>query len=404
MTTSLLFHVFGLREQKVLRTDFTHSSVIFKVKTKKEKLQCALCKSFHVTKAGVKPRTFKGLPIGFRQVHISMEVQRVKCHCCGFIRQKHLSFAASKKHYTRAFERYVHTLSQLTTIKAIAENLKVSWDTVKEIQKQKLRRRYPKRNFTGLRKIAIDEFAVKKGHTYKTVVIDLDTGEIVYVGEGKDKNALEAFWAKLKKQNVTLEAVAIDMGPAYWSAVQDNQPQAAIIFDHFHIRKLINETLTNIRRGLYNQEEKTQVRDVLKGTRWLLLKNQENLTEEKNEYRRLNDALEMNKPLATAYYLKEELKLLWYQKSKEKAAHFLKQWTDKAFVSKIQQLKTFANTLLAHKRGILAWYDYPISTGPLEGLNNKIKTMKRQAYGYRDQEFFTLKLYALHKKNYALIG
>lgn len=119
---------------------------------------------------------------------------------------------------------------------------------------------------------------------------------------------------------------------------------------------------------------------------------------------RLENALKMNEPLMKVYYLKEALREIWAQINKEEAEKALDCWLQQAYQAKIPKLTAFANTLKAHKWGVLAWYDYHISTGKLEGINNKIKTMKRQAYGYRDQRFFELKIFAMHDKNYAFVG
>ena len=145
-------------------------------------------------------------------------------------------------------------------------------------------------------------------------------------------------------------------------------------------------------------------KDVLKGTRWLLLKNPENLDPERSERERLDEALRLNQPLATAYYMKEDLRQIWEQRDKATATLVLEDWIRRADQSGIKMLNQFAATLGAHRTGILAHYDYPISTGPLEGTNNKIQTLQRQAYGFRDHEFFKLKIYALHKTKYALVG
>jgi transposase len=201
-----------------------------------------------------------------------------------------------------------------------------------------------------------------------------------------------------------VEAVAIDMSPAYMSAVMEHLPGAAIVFDHFHVVKLFNDKLSDLRRDLYRKAKDQLQKDVLKGTRWLLLKNPDNLDEKKGEKERLEEALRMNEPLYAAYYLKEDLREVWNQPSKKQAEKALNKWIGKASSSKIPMLKTMAKTLMAYKSGILAYYDFPISTGPLEGTNNKIKTMKRQAYGFRDMEFFKLKIMALHETKYALVG
>ena len=145
-------------------------------------------------------------------------------------------------------------------------------------------------------------------------------------------------------------------------------------------------------------------KNVLKGIRWLLLKNPENLDPKRNERQRLEEALRINQPLATVYYMKEDLRQIWDQANKATARRVLQDWIRRAEASGIKMLQKFAITLAMYREGILAYYDYPISTGPLEGTNNTIKTMKRQAYGFRDHEFFKLKIYALHRTKYALVG
>jgi transposase len=328
----------------------------------------------------------------------------VLCFCCWALRQVKVDFADYRRTYTKAFERYALDLLRHMTILDVARHLGVSWDVIKDIQKRHLKRRFSRPKLKSLRWIAIDEISIGKGQRYLTVVLDLKSGRVVYVGDGKGAEALDPFWKRLKGSKAKIEAVAMDMSPAYISAVSTNLKEAAIVFDHFHIIKLFNEKLTTLRRDLYREATDGLQKEILKGTRWLLLKNPENLDEKRNESERLQEALQLNQPLATAYYMKEELRLLWDQPDKAAAEKLLEDWTAKAKVSGIQMLKKFANTLLAHRSGILAYYDFPISTGPLEGTNNKIKTMKRQAYGFRDQEFLKLRILAIHQTKYALVG
>jgi transposase len=196
----------------------------------------------------------------------------------------------------------------------------------------------------------------------------------------------------------------MDMSRAYIAAVGEHLPNATIVFDHFHVIKLFNDKLSKLRRDLYREATDLLHKKILKGTRWLLLKNPENLRDVKNERSRLEEALSINKPLATAYYMKEDLRLLWSFSDKASAEGHLEDWIVQAEASGIRMLKDFANTLRIHKRGILAYYDHRISTGPLEGTNNKIKTLQRQAYGFRDHAFFILRIYALHTTRYELLG
>jgi transposase len=404
MSTSLLYHAFGIQGYKYFSTQFKGGSVIFRIKEDPTSLRCPVCRSRHITRKGSKERWFRSVPIGKMPVWIVLSISRVGCVACDLIRQMNIKFASPRLSYTKAFERYVLELSRHMTIKDVARHLNVSWDIIKNIQKKSLSRRFARPKLGKLRRIAIDEISIGKNHKYLTIVLDLKTGAVVFVGDGKGADALLPFWRRLKRSKARIKAVAMDMSPAYISAIQEYLPRSTIVFDHFHIVKLFNEKLSELRRKLYHQLTEQAEKELLKGTRWLLLKNPENLDADRNEHQRLQEALQLNLPLATAYYLKEDLRQLWRQSNKKTAEKFLNDWAARARASGIRILIKFANTLCAHRTGILAFYDYPISTGPLEGTNNKIKTMKRQAYGFRDMEFFKLKILALHQTRYALVG
>jgi transposase len=290
------------------------------------------------------------------------------------------------------------------TIKDVADHLQVSWDTIKDLQARNLQRRFGKPKLHQLREIAIDEISIGKGHRYVTVVLNLRSGAVVYVGEGKGVEALANFWKRLRRARAKVRAVATDLSAAYRRAVRDNLPRAVQVFDHFHVIKLFNDKLSALRRELHHQASSADERKLLKGTRWLLLKNPENLDEGRNEQQRLAEALRLNQPLATAYYLKEDLRQIWSQPNKRTARRVLRDWVARARASRIRLLVQFAATLEEHQEGILNYYHYRISTGPLEGTNNKIQLMKRQAYGFRDKEFFKLKILGLHETKHALVG
>jgi transposase len=288
-----------------------------------------------------------------------------------------VGFADPKKRYTRAFERYALELSQHITIPDVAQHLQVSWDTIKDIQAQALKRRFGKPKLHKLQQIAIDAIAIGQGHRYLTVVLNRRTGAVVFVDDGKGVEALEPFWQRLRWARARIVAVATDMAKAYIRAVRDHLPQAVHGFDHFHVVKLCNDKLSTLRRELYAQLTRDPDRKLLKGTRWLLLKNPENLDPQRNEPERREEALRLNRPLALAYYLKEDLRQIWSQPNKRTARRVLRDWLPRARASGIRVLSKLADTLEEYQEGILAYYDYPISTGPLEGTNNKIKTMQR---------------------------
>ena len=404
MSTSLLYHAFGIRGYQYTRTDYQGGQIILTIHQESQTCRCPACGSHQVKPRGHVERRFRAVPIGRKTTIVILPIPRVECPACGVVRQVEVPFADPRRSYTRAFERYALELSRSMTIRDVARHLGVGWDTIKEIQKRDLSRRFAKPKLKHLRRIAIDEIAVAKGHRYLTVVMDLESGAVVFVGDGKGADALEPFWKRLRPSRAKVEAVAMDMSAAYRSAVSAHLPGAVIVFDHFHIVKLFNEKLTELRRAVYREATEVMHKEVLKGTRWLLLKNPENLDKGKGEKRRLEEALALNKPLATAYYMKDDLRRFWEQPGKRFATTFLDGWIRRAGASGVKMLQQMGKTLAAHRSGLLAYYEAMITSGPMEGTNNKIKTMKRQAYGFRDREFFKLKILAIHETRYALIG
>jgi len=403
MSDKLLYHGLGVWGYRVTRQQFSHERCRMEIREEGHRFRCSVCGSREVIRRGCVPRTFLAPPIGGKVVELRYEVPRVECRDCGVVRQVRLPFAEEHRRFTKSFERYVLELSKRMTIQDVAHHLGIGWAVVKDIQKRYLKRRFRRVKLRGLRRIAIDEIASKKGHNYLTIVLDLATGAVVFVGDGKGMEALRPFWAKLARAKARLAAVAMDLSPAYLSAVMKNLKGVAIVFDRFHVMKLFNDRLSQLRRDLFRESD-VLGRKMLKGTRWLLLKNAENLGNERRERERLEEALRFNEPLAEAYYMKEHLRQFWEQPDKATAIRFLDEWISWGLSSGIKILIDMARTLAFYRFGLLAWYDYPISTAALEGTNNKIKTMKRQAYGFRDMEFFKLKILALHETRYELVG
>ena len=403
MSAALLYHAFGMKGYDYESTQFFEGKMFVWVRPRRDTWSCSVCGSSKVIGHGHQVRSIRSLPIGSQAVWLMVRVPRVACTACGKTRRIRIDGVRPRHSYTRSFERYVIELSRLTTIQGVARHLGVSWDVVKGIQQRHLGRHYARPKLKHLRRLAIDELHIGRGG-YLTLVLDLDSGRVVFVGHGKGAAALGPFWKRLYASHAQVQAVAIDMNWGYVNAVARHLPRAAIVFDRFHIVKLFNEKLSDLRRALHREATDKLHQSVLKGTRWLLLKNPQHLDDRRRERQRLEEALRINAPLAAAYYLKEDLRQLWEQSTKSAAKRFLQGWMVRAELTGIRIVQQFAKTLATFRSGILAWYDHPISTGPLEGTNNKIRTMQRQAYGYRDIEFFILKTYALHETRYALIG
>jgi len=287
------------------------------------------------------------------------------------------------------------------TLSDVAELTLLSWDTVKAIVKTHLAKDYGKPLLKGVRYLGIDEIHVGKKGRFYTIVIDLEDGRILWAKPGRGGAALRGFWRRLRLAKAKIRAVATDMSAAYWSAVLEHLPDVALVFDKFHIIKLMNERLDDLRRQMVREAEGPwKLR--IKGTRFLLLRNPENLQED--QIPKLDEALQLNEPLLLGWYLKEELRELWNQPSRQKMAAFLKDWCQKAEQTTIGQLIKMAKTLRTHASGILSYSQHPITSGKLEGINNKIKTLTKRSYGFHDENFFILKLLSLHHSRYKLAG
>jgi transposase len=298
----------------------------------------------------------------------------------------------------------VISLSRIMTVKDLAKHTGLGWDLIKEIIKTNLKRKLKKRTLRKVRRIAIDEVAIRKGRRYLTVVLDLDTGEVLFNAPGNDHACLEPFFRRLRKARAPLKAIAVDMSGAYAKAIKLWAPKGVtVVFDKFHVVALMNKVIEDVRRAEQSRLSK-EGRKVLKGARFLLLYGIENLQKQDEQrplgvprLERLDALLEANETLALIYLLKEEFRTLWSQPSKKHAELFLDRWLEEAKTIDQEDLQTFVKTIESHREQILNYYDEPITTGPLEGLNNKIKVLKRVAYGYRDIEFFQLRVLFIHE-------
>src|SRR6516164_1536087 len=268
MSTSLLYHAFGIRGYEYVRTDYHGGATIFTIRQDPEDCRCSACGSQQVISRGHAERRFTALPIGARKTSVVLPIPRVECRACGLVRQVRVPFADPRRSYTKSFERYVLELSRRMTILDVAHHLDVGWDLVKDLQKRDLSRRFAKPKLKHLHALAIDEIAIAKGHRYLTVVLDLESGAVVFVGNGKGADALKPFWKRLRPSGAKIQAVAMDMSGAYRKAVATHLPRAKIVFDHFHVIKLFHEKLSDLRRELYREATDGQQKAVLKGVRW----------------------------------------------------------------------------------------------------------------------------------------
>lgn len=403
-TTSYLYHAMDLKGYRHLRTEFRGGRVIYHIERARGKRACAECEApaHEVKLAGRFERTFLGLPVGFKPQEIVLHGHLQVCSRCEARVREPIPFAAGKSRCLRALGRYIVGMCGITTIKHVAQLLGLSWDVVKDLFKADLERRHKRKPLRKVRYLAVDEFATHKGHKYMTTAMDLETGEILFAHEGKDAAALIPFLKRLKRAKVQLKAVAMDMSEAYAKAVREVYGDTVdIVHDTFHVVALASKAIDDTRKDLVRKLEGEE-RQVIKGTKFLLLRSKENLTED--GMTRLMKLMATNEPLYQVYLLKEDLRTFWRLPNEAAGKAFLDRWTSEARATGNKHFAKLAETLDTHRPGLLAYFKHWISTAKLEGTNNKIKVLKRQAYGFRDMAFFKLRLYFLHERSIMMPG
>jgi transposase len=342
------------------------------------------------------------LPILDAETWLLVPLARVACPACGPTVEA-LPWLDRYARMTRRFAESVARLAQLLPIAQVAAWFGLSWDTVQAIDQAALEARLGPVDFTGVRRIVIDEFAIQKGHRYATVIAEPETRRVLWVGRGRGREDVRPFFVALGPAGcAALEVAVMDMSEVYEAETRAHCPQVAIVYDLFHVvakfgrevidRVRVDETNRIARAADPNDRRTRAARRVIKGARWLLLRNATTLRRE--ERVRLADLLAANRRLWVVYVLKDALKALWGYTYRGAAARAWQAWYGWAVRSRIPALITFARRLKAKLPGILAHCRYPLHTSVLEGINNKIKVLKRMAYGYRNDEYFFLKIRA----------
>jgi transposase len=336
-------------------------------------------------------RIIRDLNMASAQTTLQVGYRRVWCDHCGGARTERLSFADAGKRVTHRLARYVYDLCKTRTITEVARHLDLDPKTVKAIDQHFLEQDFGQTDYGDLRILAVDEISLTRGQDgYMTVVLDYISGRVVWMGQGRKSDTLDSFFAGMtQEQKDGIGAVAMDMWEGFVKSVRNNCPKAKIVFDFFHVVKGYGEVIDEVRRQEFARADADN-RDLIKGSRYLLLANSKNLTHEGRV--QLKDLLEANKRLNAVYILKDNLKHLYGYKSASWAKAALEQWCELAAEVDHPLMKRFIGRLRYFEYGILNHCLYPIGTSKLEGVNNKIKVIKRKAYGFHDPHYFTLKV------------
>lgn len=338
-------------------------------------------------------RTLKDAMILGIPVELLVQTRRIKCSNCG-IKTESISWVKPYSRLTNRLIDYIENLLPLLPIKHISELTGVHWHTIKEIDKQRLKRVVPEVPWGRLRELVMDEFAIFKGHRYATVIADAQTHQVLWIGLGRSRKDIRPFFETLGEHAQNIEVVAMDMNTAFDLEVQAHCPNARIVYDLFHVvAKFGREVMDRVRVDQANQlKDDRSARRWVKRSRWVLLKNREKLNIKQQSY--LDEILAINRDLMVTYLLGAQLKELWYCDSEKHAKDLWEVWWQQVHESGVRPLINFARKLKPYLDGIVASASYHLNTCTLEGINNKIKLIKRMGYGYRDTDYFFMKIKA----------
>jgi transposase len=343
-------------------------------------------------------RFIRDLDIGPATNCLVAQYRKVYCDKCQGVRVEEQSFCDAGKRMTRRFMRMLFELCKVLTVADVSRRFGVDPKTVKALDLAGLEEQHGQTDYANLRILAIDEIAVKKGHVYMTVVLDYLSGRVVAVLEGRKTETLDEFFNGMSaEQKAGIEAVAMDMWEPFINRVRQHCPKAAIVFDLFHVVKAFSQVIDEVRRDEYAQAQEAQ-KKILKGSRYILLKNTENLSFKQTS--RLKELLELNATLNAVYVLKDQLKAIYATTSRWAAQTALGEWCRMAGEVDHPYMRRFVHRLRFFEYGILNHCENPIGTSKLEGVNNKIKVIKRKAYGFQDERYFALKIMQAFPGNY----
>ena len=325
-------------------------------------------------------RALRDLNLGAARVWISCRYRKLYCPECKEIRVEDLAFFKPYQRVTQRLARYIYELCTMLTVKEVATHLGLNWKTVKKVDEAFLEEEFGETDYEGLRILAVDEISIKKGHHYMTVVLNYETGRVIWLGRGRKAETLRQFFNGMTvEQKEALEAIAMDMWEPYIKVIQEEVPHIKIVFDLFHVVQAFNRVIDKVRRAEYRKASASD-KEVFRGTKYLLLKNRKNIRrpEARAHLKRL---LELNETIS-----------IWTYRSRGWAKRRIREWCTLARTVDHRDVRRFADTLKRYEYGILNHCDYAIHTSKLEGVNNTIKVIKRKAYGFHDDRYFSLKV------------
>jgi transposase len=394
---AFLTRILGIREVVVedvsIEQESDEEAVVVRIRQRQGRSpRCSRC-GRRVAGVGhqARARRWRHLSMLGTATYLEAQVRRVYCPCTGSEQVEAVPWARAGARVTRSLERVVALLSRTTDTTTAARHFELSWRTVSAIEGRYADEQLVPARFDGLYAIGVDEISWGRGQRYLTVVVDLLQGDVIWIGKGRSQESLEAFFREIGPDRCAqLRVVATDLHHAFHVAVRRLAPQADLVFDHFHLVKLLNTALDDVRREEFRRLDQDE-RRWIKGTRWAVLKDPSHLTP--SQAQKLADLERTNQRLYRGYLLKEDFRHAWVPGNVGVSRTRLARWLRWARRCRIRQIVRFAKTVQDHLDGILKAVELRVSTGPVEGLNNKIKTILKRAYGFLNVDRFIRAIY-----------
>lgn len=345
-------------------------------------------------------RVVRDLDLASRKCFLRFLQKKIRCKC-GYRGLERLDFIAKFRRVTQRMETYVVSLAECMSLKEVAQIVELDWKTVKEIDREYIRSLLPMIETLMIRRIAIDEIAIMKGHKYITIIRDYDTGVALKIFFSRTYEATAQALSSLGKEILgKIEYASLDMWDPYIKALREYCPHVKLVFDKFHIAKKINEAVDRVRKREFALVEPEE-RKLMKKKRWIILNRNKNLKSEQRE--ELKTLMETNEKLYKAYILKEQILSIFDEK--ETTFEIIKQrlttWMENILSNEMEEFYDALNTIQAHFEGILNYFRYGMTNAIAEGFNTKINVLKRRAYGFRDVDYFILKIYQQSLQRFA---
>ena len=379
--TTALNRMLRLPGAWVTDLSFSDEGVIVTVRLRRRRRVCSGCGQVGGQIHGRRVKRWRHLDLGSCRCVIECELRRLWCRDCG-ARFEAVPWARPGARYTRDFEDVVAWLAQQMAKKPIAGLLRIAWDTVGQIVERVVAEHLDERRLQGLVQVGVDEISYRRHQRYLTSVVDHRSGAIVWCSPGRNAETLEEFFDLLGERRHSIRAVSIDMSGGYEKAIRQCIPQAEIAFDPFHVVRLAQRAVDQVRRDEWNTHERSHTPKGrwIKGTRWSLLKAPAKQKPEQLEL--LAEVQQANKALYRAFLLKEELRLLYQLERPALADAHLDAWLDWASRSKLEPFVKLARTIRLHRHGILAAIRLGLTNGRLEGLNSRIRLISHRSFGF----------------------